>query len=117
MATCQRIHSFPTAVCDTPVTILPAKARYPPTVTIAAGNTTGEANIAPPTSPITNPIVRRVLKNLGVGAITLSARDNSTSGIFDNDKLLFFIFDRIIKDTLKLFHFGLDLSNSLIDQL
>ena len=48
MARCYQIYSFSTAICDTPVTILPAKARYPPTVTIATGINTGEANIAPP---------------------------------------------------------------------
>src|ERR1035437_9064302 len=109
------VYSFPTAVCETPVTILPATARYPPTVIIAAGKTIGEARIAPPTSPITTPIVLNKRKNLGVGATTLCKRVRSSVVLVI--RLVFFILDRIIKDCFKLFYFDLKLTNPLIDQL
>src|SRR5674476_1301551 len=81
--------------------------------TNAAGNATGEAKIEAPTSPTTTPIVLRIRKNFGVGATTLCARVNSTfEGI-----LIFFIMNRIIKDSFKLFHFGFKLSNPLVNEL
>ena len=55
-----------TAVWLTAVITPPANVMYPAMVTNAAGTATGAANIAPPTAANVNPMVRKVLKNLGV---------------------------------------------------
>lgn len=49
----------------------PATAKYPATVTTAAGKATGAAMRLPPIPAKTNPIVLKVLKNFGVGAVAL----------------------------------------------
>jgi hypothetical protein len=85
-------------------------------VTTAAGKATGDANTPAPTNPITTPIVLNKRKNLGVGAVTRCASVRSAVGTL-SVKLLFFIMNQVIKDRFKLFHFGLQLTNPLVNQL
>lgn len=58
-----------TAVVETAEATIPAVARYPAMVVIAAGNATGAANKAPPMPPRTSPALRIFLKNDGVGEV------------------------------------------------
>ena len=68
------IYSLSTVACDTADSTPPTTMRYPAAVVRATGTATGAVSIAPAAAANDRPMVRRTLKNLGVGLLSLCAK-------------------------------------------